>query len=227
VRARVVSIAATRVAPAYEGGEGATPLVLAAASNLFARNVYKEYLKRDATREQEARAARLTSLVVKAGALLVVLSLDPQFSIDLQLIGGVIILQTLPPIVLGLWRTMVHRWALLAGWAVGLISGLWMLYDTPNPTTGHEHFGGAQYALSKLPGFGDTEVTVYTGIIALAANLIVVVVGSFVLKALKVPAGEDTTRPEDYETDWGEPGVEPLPATPDQEPTPQPEPVGR
>jgi solute:Na+ symporter, SSS family len=198
-----------------------------AASNLFARNVYKEYLKRDATREQEARVARLTSLVVKAGALLVVLSLDPQFSIDLQLIGGVIILQTLPPIVLGLWRTMVHRWALLAGWAVGLISGLWMLYDTPNPTTGHEHFGGAQYALSKLPGFGDTEVTVYTGIIALAANLIVVVVGSFVLKALKVPAGEDTTQPEDYESDWGEPGVEPLPATPDQEPTPKPEPVGR
>jgi hypothetical protein len=50
-----------------------------------------------------------------------------------------------------------------------------------------------------------------------------VVVGSFVLKALKVPAGEDITQPEDYERDWGEPGVEPLPATPEQEPAP----VGR
>ena len=58
----------------------------------------------------------MTSLAVKGGALLVVLALDPQFSIDLQLIGGVIILQTLPALVLGLWRTFVHRWALLAGW---------------------------------------------------------------------------------------------------------------
>ncbi len=69
-------------------------------------------------------SARLTSIGVKAGALLVVLALDPQFSIDLQLIGGVIILQTLPALLLGLWRTFAHRWALLAGWAAGLIVGL-------------------------------------------------------------------------------------------------------
>jgi SSS family solute:Na+ symporter len=195
-----------------------------AAANLFSRNVFKEYLKKDATPEQEARVARLTSLVVKAGALVVVLGLDPQFSIDLQLIGGVIILQTLPPIVLGLWRTFVHRWALLAGWAAGLIAGLWMLYDTPNPTTGQEHFGGAQYALSNLPFFGDTTVTTYTGIIALIVNLAVVVIGSLVLRALHAPAGEDITRPDDYEAEREEPGVEPLPATPEQER--EPEPVG-
>jgi solute:Na+ symporter, SSS family len=188
-----------------------------AAANLFARNIYKEYLKRDATREQEARVARVTSLMVKLGALLVVLMLDPQFSIDLQLIGGVIILQTLPPLVLGLWRTFVHRWALLAGWAVGLITGLWMLYDTPNPNTGQEHFGGAQYTLASLPGFGETEVTVYTGILALAANLIVVAIGSLVLRAVKAPAGEDITRPEDYEAERDEAEVEPVPATPEQE----------
>jgi SSS family solute:Na+ symporter len=193
-----------------------------AAANLFARNVYKEYLHRDATREQEARVARLTSLVVKGGALLVVLMLDPQFSIDLQLIGGVIILQTLPPIVLGLWRTFVHRWALLAGWAAGLLAGMWMLYDTPNPTTGHEHFGGAQYAVSKLPLFGDTDYVVYTGIVALAVNLIVVVLGSLLLNALKVPRGEDVTRPQDYEAT----GAEPVPATPQQEPEREPVRVG-
>jgi SSS family solute:Na+ symporter len=188
-----------------------------AAANLFARNIYKEYLKRDATREQEARVARVTSLAVKLGALLVVLMLDPQFSIDLQLIGGVVILQTLPPIVLGLWRTFVHRWALLAGWAAGLVAGLWMLYDTPNPNTGQEHFGGAQYALANLPGFGETEVTVYTGILALGLNLIIVVVGSLILRALRAPAGEDVTRADDYEAELGEPDLEPVPATPEQE----------
>ena len=186
-----------------------------AAANLFSRNIYKEYLKRDATPEQEAKAAKLASLAVKAGALLVVLALDPQFSIDLQLIGGVIILQTLPAIVLGLWRTIAHRWALLAGWAVGLASGMLMLYDTPNPATGHEHFGGAQYALSN---FGlDTEVTIYTGFVALGLNLIVVVVGSLVLRRLGVSRGHDVTRTSDYEADADEPGVEPLPGTPAQE----------
>ena len=183
-----------------------------AAANLFSRNIYKEYLKRDATPKQEARAAKLASLAVKAGALLVVLALDPQFSIDLQLIGGVIILQTLPAIVLGLWRTIAHRWALLAGWAVGLASGMLMLYDTPNPATGHEHFGGAQYALSN---FGlDTDVTIYTGFVALGLNLIVVVVGSLVLRRLGVSRGRDVTRTSDYEADADDPGVEPLPGTP-------------
>ena len=50
--------------------------------------------------QQEAQVSKLASLVVKAGALSSsILALDPQFSIDLQLIGGVIILQTLPAIV--------------------------------------------------------------------------------------------------------------------------------
>jgi solute:Na+ symporter, SSS family len=187
-----------------------------AAANLFARNVYKEYLKRDATVEQEALVARVTSLVVKAGALLVVLSLDPQFSIDLQLIGGVIILQVLPALVLGLWRTFAHRWALLVGWAAGLIAGLVMLYDTPNPTTGKEHFGGTQYALSNFFGL-DTKITVYTGILALAVNLVIVVVGSWALRAFGAPEGEDRTREEDYEVDAGDPTVRPLPATPEEE----------
>jgi SSS family solute:Na+ symporter len=186
-----------------------------AAANLFTRNIYRQYLRPDATPREEAQVGKLTSLVVKAGALVVVLALDPQFSIDLQLIGGVIILQTLPPLLLGLWRTFVHRWALLAGWAIGLLSGLLMLYDTPNPNTGKEHFGGAQYALSKL-GL-DTDVTVYTGILALAANLLVVVVVSLALRAGGAPRDEDQTSPADYEIDAGDRRVHELPATPQEE----------
>src|SRR5215217_4957664 len=88
-----------------------------AAANLWTRNVYREYLNRDATPAQEARMSKIVSLLVKAGAVVVILLLDPQFSIDLQLIGGVIILQTLPPIVIGLYTRWCHGWALLAGWA--------------------------------------------------------------------------------------------------------------
>ena len=154
--------------------------------------------------------SKLVSLLVKAGAVAVILALAPQFSIDLQLIGGVIILQTLPPIVLGLYTKFTHAWGLLAGWAVGLVAGLLMLYDTPNPMTGREHFGGAQYALSN---FGlDTKLSVYTGLIALVVNLLVATVVSLALRALRAPEKPDATSPEDYEADAGEPGVTPVPA---------------
>ncbi|HEV8175978.1 MAG TPA: sodium:solute symporter, partial [Actinoplanes sp.] len=57
-----------------------------AAANLFTRNIYKEYIKPDATNAQEANVSKITSLVVKLGAVLFIIFLDPQFSIDLQLI---------------------------------------------------------------------------------------------------------------------------------------------
>jgi SSS family solute:Na+ symporter len=184
-----------------------------AAANLWTRNIYKEYLNRDATPAQEARSSKIASLVVKLGAVVAILALDPQFSIDLQLIGGVIVLQTLPPIVIGLYTRWAHAWALLAGWAVGLIVGLYMVYDTPNPATGKAHIGGSSYALSN---FGlDTKVTVYTGVLALIANLLVVVVGTLLLGGAK--RGDDTTRATDYEVEAGDPGVEPLPATATEE----------
>jgi SSS family solute:Na+ symporter len=161
--------------------------------------------------------SRLVSLVVKAGAVVVILVLDPQFSIDLQLIGGVIIVQTLPAIVIGLYTRALHAWGLLAGWACGMAAGLYMLYDTPNPTTGKAHFGGAQYLLSKLH-IGDGKTTVYTGILALALNLIVAIVVSLLLRGRRGRGFEDRTTPEDYEVEAGDPGVK------DIEPT-EPEPA--
>lgn len=116
-----------------------------AAANLFARNIYREYLNRDATPAQEARVSKIASLVVKVGAVLVILGIDPQFSIDLQLIGGVIILQTLPSVGLGLYTRWFHRVGLIAGWAAGMAAGMLLLYNIANPATKHEHFGGSAF----------------------------------------------------------------------------------
>jgi len=182
-----------------------------AAANLFTRNIYKEYLHRDASPAEEARVSRLTSLVVKAGAVVVILVLDPQFSIDLQLIGGVIIVQTLPAIVIGLYTRALHAWGLVAGWACGMAAGMYMLYDTPNPVTGKTHFGGAQYALSKL-GVTDGKTTMYTGILALALNLIVAIVVSLVLRG-RQRGFQDRTMPDDYLVEAGDPGVKEVDPT--------------
>ena len=102
-----------------------------AAANLFTRNIYKEYLKKDATPKQEAQVAKIASLVVKLGAVAAILFLNPQFSIDLQLIGGVIILQTLPSVALGLYTRWLHRGGLVAGWVAGMGAGLLMVYNIP------------------------------------------------------------------------------------------------
>src|SRR3954454_3593075 len=188
-----------------------------AAANLFTRNIYKEYLKRDASPAQEARVSRLVSLRVKAGAVVVILVLDPQFSIDLQLIGGVIIVQTLPAVAIGLYTRALHAWGLLAGWAVGMAAGLYMLYDTPNAVTGKAHFGGPQYLLSKLH-IGDGKTTIYTGIIALALNIIVAIVVSLLLRGRRQRGFEDRTTPDDYEVEAGDPGVKDIDPAPEGAP---------
>jgi SSS family solute:Na+ symporter len=184
-----------------------------AAANLFTRNIYKEYLRKDATPAEEARVSRLTSLVVKAGAVVVILVLDPQFSIDLQLIGGVIIVQTLPAVAIGLYTRALHAWGLIAGWLCGMLAGFYMLYDTPNPITGKTHFGGAQYALSKL-GLTDGKTTVYTGILALALNIIVAVVVSLLLRGRRGRGFEDRTTEDDYLVEAGDPDVRDIDAAP-------------
>jgi len=164
-----------------------------AAANLFTRNVYKEFLVRNATPHQEATVSKVTSLVVKFGALIFVLALDKQNAINLQLLGGVWILQTFVAIVAGLYTRWLHRWALLAGWAVGMIYGTVAAYHQSSPAT--KHFGGS------LATFPFTHTKVYIALSALVLNIVVAVVLTAVLRAVKAPAGVDHTVDEDYYTE--------------------------
>jgi SSS family solute:Na+ symporter len=196
-----------------------------AAANLFTRNIYKEYLKRDATPAQEATVSKIASLVVKAGAVAVILAINPQFSIDLQLIGGVIILQTLPAVAVGLYTRWLHRWGLVAGWLAGMALGLWMLYEIPaaNPLLKHPHFGGSAFPLSKW--FDPTTIglnaktTVYVGFVAVLVNLIVAVLVTLLCKAFRAPDGVDATQPSDYVADVGEAPAPTDDALPEPAPT--------
>ncbi|HEU4729416.1 MAG TPA: sodium:solute symporter family protein [Kofleriaceae bacterium] len=174
-----------------------------AAANLFTRNIYVEYLAKDASHADQARVSKIVSLVVKLGALLVIVLIDPQFSIDLQLIGGVIILQTLPAVALGLFTRWFHRTGLIAGWIAGMTSGLWMLYNVSNPATGRQHFASSAFLLSKL-GL-PWNVPVYAGFLAVAVNLIVVVVVTLIARGAKLPDGGDATVSSDYFADEGDP----------------------
>ena len=171
-----------------------------AAANLWTRNVYKAFINRDATHAEEAAQSKLVSLLVKFGALVFVLALSKNLAINLQLLGGVWILQTLPAIVIGLYTRWLHRWALLAGWAAGMAWGTWLAYGVASPT--QQHFGG------PLVFFPGTETKVYIALLAFGLNLVVAVVLTVVLRAMNVAEGVDQTRPQDYHADHGDPGVE-------------------
>ncbi len=180
-----------------------------AAANLFTRNIYREFLKPDATPKQESQVAKIVSLVVKFGALLFVIYLDRQNAINLQLLGGVWILQTILSIVVGLYTRWLHRWALLAGWAVAMVYGTVVAYRqlAPNATTklvggkpittmhGMRHFG------SPLADFPFTNTKVYIAASALVLNIVIAVVLTLVLRAVKAPGGTDETEPSDYYSD--------------------------
>ncbi len=174
-----------------------------AAANLWTRNIYKAFINRDATHAQEAQQAKVVSLVVKLGAVAFVLVLPGEFAINLQLLGGIWILQTLPAIVIGLYTRWLHRWTLFAGWAVGMAYGTWVAYVQPSVTDPSvEHFGSPL----ALPPFAE-ETKIYIALLAIVLNLLVAVGLTLVLRAAGVDEGVDQTRSDDYRADVGDSGV--------------------
>ena len=175
-----------------------------AAANLFTRNVFKEFFKPDATPRLQTQMSQWASLVVKLGALLFAISLPKTFSINLQLLGGIWILQLAPMVIGGLFTRWFHRWALLTGWFAGEIYGTIAAYNVSSSTASH-------WAGSSDIVFGHS---IYIGLTAVIINLVVVVVLTLILKATKVPEGTDETLPHQYTAD------------PEQAPAPVPAGVG-
>ncbi|MFC4603357.1 monocarboxylate uptake permease MctP [Rhodococcus kronopolitis] len=177
-----------------------------AAANLFTRNVYREWFRPSATPAQEAKVSKVVSLFVKFVALIFVLTMDKQNAINFQLLGGIWILQTFPAIVFGLYTRWFHRWALLAGWAVGMVYGSVAAYNVASPTAAH--FAGS---LAAIPGIAQMG---YIALTAFVVNIVVAAVLTPALRAAGAPDGADTTIKGDYFADAGDPKVRPLPATP-------------
>jgi SSS family solute:Na+ symporter len=172
-----------------------------AAANTFSRNIYKEWLKKDATPAQEAKVSKLMSLLVKAFALVFVLTLDKQNAINFQLLGGIWMLQTFPVIVFSLFTRWFHRYGLLVGWAVGMVYGTVGAYNVKNPVTG-KAFGGS---LDNIPGIGEMG---YIAMTAFVINVVVATVLTLALRAANVSNGRDETIPFDYFADADDPRVQ-------------------
>ena len=158
-----------------------------AAANLWTRNVHLEFINPNATAAQESRMAKLISLVVKFGALFFIILLPLDYAIQLQLLGGVWMSQTLPAVLIGLYTRWLNSWALLIGWAAGIGLGTWMVTLTG--------FKSATYSLSLL-GY---SIPAYAAIYGLIVNILVSVILTALINAVaSMPETRDNTVPADY-----------------------------
>ena len=137
------------------------------AANLFTRNLWRPLVSPDMAPAQEASTAKIVSLVVKFGALLFIVFLPTQYAIDLQLLGGVWILQVFPAIVFSLYTRRLNTPGLFLGWLVGIVVGT-----------------GLAISQGLKPVFalhvGDSTWPLYIGLIALVVNVVVTFIVSLV-----------------------------------------------
>ena len=134
-----------------------------AAANLYTRNIHREFINNAPTDKQESQMAKWVSLVVKLGALVFTLFVPTQYAIQLQLLGGIWIIQTLPAVMLGVYTRWFNDWALLVGWAVGTVLGTTMAVMMNLTPTYPVALGGYTF-----PG--------YTALYTLILNLLLAVV---------------------------------------------------
>src|SRR4030081_2509557 len=138
------------------------------AANLFTRNVWKSYVDPDISHAGEAAVAKIASLVVKVGALAFILLLPTQYALDLQLLGGLWILQTFPALVVGLFTRWFRAEGLLLGWAAGIIWGSWTAWSNGLKPLATVDLGGVSYIF-------------YVGLGALILNVVIAAVVTLVV----------------------------------------------
>ncbi len=151
-----------------------------AAASLYTRNIHREFINRNPTDRQEAQMAKWVSLVVKFGALVFILFVPTKFAIDLQLLGGIWIIQTLPAVMLGAFTRWFDDWALLVGWAIGTAAGTAMAVAVNITPTYPLVIAG-----TAIPGYS----ALYTVILNLAVAILLTPVFS-ALRARRAPADE-------------------------------------
>jgi solute:Na+ symporter, SSS family len=168
------------------GGLVPAAIMSIAASNLFTRNIYRPFIKPTCTPREEAQNAKIVSLVVKFGALVFIIFLPLQYAIQLQLLGGIWISQTIPAVIVGLYTRWLNPWALFVGWIAGLVAGTWMVATS--------QFQSAVFPLVV----GDLTIPGYAALYALVINFAISIVLSVLLNPIRETRGSDETLAPDY-----------------------------
>ena len=153
----------------FIGGLVPAAIMAISQANLLTRNIIKEF-KPNLTPRGETTISKWASVVFKFIALAFVFVVASTYAIQLQLLGGIIIVQTMPAVFLGLFFRRMNKHSLIVGLLAGEFVGIYLV-ELKNS------FGILYSSTYAVNPWG----LLYIGLIALAVNLAIVAVWSLVL----------------------------------------------
>ena len=160
----------------FIGGLVPATIMAMSQANLLTRNIIKEGWK-TMSPHTETTIAKWSSVIFKFLALGFVFVIPSTYSIQLQLLGGVLILQILPSLLFGLFPYRFNKYALMAGLVVGIGYGLYLMEYANNYAAWQTTLYNTQFGL------------LYIGLTALVINVVIVLVGSAIAAAVhRTPA---------------------------------------
>lgn len=155
-----------------------------ASANIFTRDIFEPFIS-NTKGQTETKVAKIFALLMILAAILFIVAIPTEYAVQLQLLGGMWIIQTFPAIVFSLFTRFFNGWALLIGWAVGMAMATSM-------AIGH-HYGAV--AVFHLFGY---VVPSYIALATVVVNGVVAFVLSFPLNAIANDRHRDETAAEDY-----------------------------
>ena len=162
----------------FIGGLVPASIMAISQANLLTRNVVK-VVKPNLKPETETRLSKWFSVMFKFIALGFIFLISPTYSLELQLVGGIIILQTLPSIFIGMYSGVFKKWAVGLGWFAGMVTGISMIYYANFVVLKASSLVTSLFTFSAPFGF------LYIGLIALVVNIVVAIVITFVMRLIE------------------------------------------
>ncbi|MDD2876778.1 MAG: sodium:solute symporter [Acidiphilium sp.] len=157
-----------------------------ASANIFTRDIWRQFINPHVSPGQESMVAKLFSIVMIIGALAFIFALPLTYAIQLQLLGGMWMIQIFPAIVFSLFTRFYNGWALLVGWACGI--GMATHFAMLN------HLAGAIYPFHLFGMIFPCYIAVATFVV----NVVVSTVLSPVFHAFASDRIHDVTVEADY-----------------------------
>ncbi len=156
-----------------------------ASANIFTRDIYRQFIS-ETSSKAETLIAKLFATFMIVAALAFILGIPNTYAVQLQLLGGMWIIQTFPAIGFSLFTRFFNGWALLGGWAAGLCAATWL--------AAQNHFAGAIYPFHVL-GF---TLPSYIAFATLLLNAVVALGLSPLFNAWAPDRSGDETAALDY-----------------------------
>lgn len=151
----------------FIGGLVPAAIMAIAQANLLTRNIIKEF-RPSTTPEGETQIAKWASVAFKFLALAFVFVVSSTYAVQLQLFGGILIVQTLPAIFGGLITNRLNKNGLIAGLVVSEVVGVYIMEAANKFTTWSTTFYSTPLGLF------------YIGASTLALNLVIVLLWTLV-----------------------------------------------